>query len=64
MIKLDPTKLVSVIFGRAGTNNVPPLQIENQTIHLSKHATYLGVTTGRKLNVNKHITNITRGTHT
>lgn len=59
-IKINATKTVAVLFSRKHTKHVPKLKIDNQTINWSKHATYLGVTIGRQLNFNQHITNITK----
>ncbi|MBJ5686526.1 hypothetical protein JGH00_22225 [Salmonella enterica subsp. enterica serovar London] len=57
-VKINASKTKAMMFDPKNRElKVEPPKHNNQTIELKDHHDYLGVTLGRKLNFNKHVTN-------
>jgi hypothetical protein len=62
-LKINATKTIAVLFSKALTSESNKLIINNTPINWSSSVKYLGVTIGRQLTFNYHITNmVTRAT--
>jgi hypothetical protein len=57
-MRVNPSKTVAIIFGRTKTNRIPPIKMGDTDIAWSNQVKYLGVTIGRKLNFEVHVSNI------